>query len=331
MALAVVAGVLIDREGRVLLAQRPPGKPLAGLWEFPGGKLEAGESARQALARELLEELGVEIHDARPLVATRHVGPLGTIRLDAWTITGWSGEPTGLETQALAWVPLAELDTWPMPAPDRPIVSALRLPSFYVITTEPGPDHALFLDRIGAMLAAWPQPDDAAGAARGIQTNGLLQLRSKHLDDDALAPLAQGCAERARRYGWHLLINGRPRLSAELGLGLHLTSTQLRTLTAEDLPPSDPPRWLAASCHDEAEIALAAALGCDFVTVSPILSTASHPGAEPIGWTGLAGLVRRSPLPCYALGGLHPAHLATAREHGAIGIAGIGAFQPAPP
>lgn len=343
----VLAGILCDATGRVLLAQRPPGKPLAGLWEFPGGKRDPSESRLAALARELLEELGIEVHDAQPLAAVTHPYPDATIRLDAWIVTRWTGEPRGLDSQSLAWVPISELDDWPMPAADRPIVTALRLPAHYAITPEPDDDLADFCRRFERAVAG------------GLR---LVQLRCKRLDDDSLRPLAARCAAIAERHGADLLLNDRPALALELGVGLHLPARTLAAWVAAASPdqatareawlPRDssgvpapldaspnasridqrPQRqargWLSASCHDANELALAARLGCDFATLSPVRSTTSHPDASPLGWAEFARLGETSLLPLFALGGLTPEHEELARLHGARGIAGIRAFWP---
>lgn len=124
----VVAGALIDAQGRVLIAQRPAGKHLAGGWEFPGGKLEPGEERRAGLARELREELGVTIGVPRPLMRVRHAYPSRDILLDMWVVKIFIGEPQGLDSQALRWCPQEELGSANLLPADEPIVAALRLP-----------------------------------------------------------------------------------------------------------------------------------------------------------------------------------------------------------
>ena len=120
----VVAGVLRDTSGRVLIAQRPAGKPLAGFWEFPGGKLAAGETDREALRRELAEELGVALQDCHPLLTLRHDYGERMVELAVYEVE-YVGEPSGLERQALKWVALAQLGTEALLPADRPIVEAL--------------------------------------------------------------------------------------------------------------------------------------------------------------------------------------------------------------
>jgi 8-oxo-dGTP diphosphatase len=124
-AIEVVAGALFDESGRVLIAQRPPGKALAGRWEFPGGKLHDGEAAYSGLVRELREELAVEVQAAEPLIRYPHAYPERTVWLDMWVVTSWRGEPRGLEGQALKWVHPSRLPGEDILEADAPIVRML--------------------------------------------------------------------------------------------------------------------------------------------------------------------------------------------------------------
>ena len=121
----VVAGLVFDSGGRVLIAQRPAGKALAGRWEFPGGKLHEGESAFDGLVRELREELGVAVHAAERLMRYPHAYPDHTVWLDLWTVSAWSGEPQGLDGQAFKWVALERLHEEDILEADRPMIEAL--------------------------------------------------------------------------------------------------------------------------------------------------------------------------------------------------------------
>ena len=124
----VVAGVVIDATGHVLIAQRPPGRHLAGEWEFPGGKLEPGEERLAGLERELREEIGITLRAPRPLIRVRHVYPYGGVLLDVWVVRRYEGIPKGLDGQALRWCTQDELAAAQLLPADRPIVAALRLP-----------------------------------------------------------------------------------------------------------------------------------------------------------------------------------------------------------
>lgn len=121
----VSAGILRDATGRVLIAQRPPDKHMAGWWEFPGGKAAADESGAEALARELSEELGIRIGNAEPLLQLRHDYPDRTVELDVFVVADFQGEARGLEGQALRWVAPEALSAEPLLPADRPIVEAL--------------------------------------------------------------------------------------------------------------------------------------------------------------------------------------------------------------
>jgi 8-oxo-dGTP diphosphatase len=125
--LTVAACALVDADGRVLLAQRPAGKPMAGLWEFPGGKVEAGERPEQTLIRELKEELGILVNEAclAPLTFASHAYPDFHLLMPLFVCRRWEGTPMALEGQQLAWVRVNRLRDYPMPPADEPLVSHL--------------------------------------------------------------------------------------------------------------------------------------------------------------------------------------------------------------
>jgi mutator protein MutT len=158
----VVAAAVIDLAGRVLIAQRPPGKHLAGGWEFPGGKLEPGEDRRTGLARELREELGITLSaPPRPLIRVRHAYDYGEVLIDMWVVRQYSGAPHGLDAQALRWCTREELESVDMLPADGPIVAALRLP-------ERLPQAATQDYVLGRSAEA-----DAAGRLRGVWCDGM--------------------------------------------------------------------------------------------------------------------------------------------------------------
>lgn len=310
--LHVMAGVLRDPAGRVLLAQRPPGKHLAGLWEFPGGKLEADETPQAGLVRELREELGIEAGRGEPLIRVPwRYGERGLL-LDAWQVADWQGTPSSLEGQALQWCAPTEIDPALLAPADRAILQALRLPGRYLIT----PDVPLPGD-----VEAWcEQLCDAI--ARGGR---LLQLRFPQWPAAGVRELAARVRPLARAHGAQLLLNedieGARRLGE--GVGVHLKSAQLASLSERPLPWRQP---VGASCHGAAQLARAVALGADFATLSPLAATASHPGAMPLGWQRFRELAEAAALPVYALGGVSPAQQGEARRAGGQGVAGIRAF-----
>ena len=308
----VVAGAITDARGRVLLARRTEGRDLAGLWEFPGGKREPGESPEQALVRELREELGIEARVGPALIAVAQQYPGKRLRLDVRSITRWRGTPRGHEGQALAWVPRDKLPGYAMPPADRPVVAALLQPDRYLVTPAPASpaDDAAWLERLRRALRN--------GIAR-------VQVRLPGVDATRRRALVTAAAMDCARAGADLLVNGDASLACELGLGLHLPAAQLRTLPSRPVPGDVP---FAASCHDAEELRCAEAIGCDFVVVGPVRATPTHPDAKGIGWAAFEALRERIPLPVYAIGGLGPGDIAEARSHGAQGVAAIRGLWP---
>lgn len=309
----VVAGVLRDARGRVLLAQRPPGKHLAGAWEFPGGKVDEGEAAIDALARELREEVGVVVESACPLISVPHAYPGGAIVLQGWEVGAWSGTPQPLEGQRLAWVETDALDRIEMPPADRPLVSALRLPHGYLISP---PTHPSDIANLVAGIEA--------ACRRGVR---LVQLRQPGWSRATLAAAAKQAWAVCAAHGARLLLNGDWALAGVLGLdGVHLPDHVARSLASRPLPPA---QLVGVSCHDLAGLEHAARIGADFATLSPVHRTPSHRDAEPLGWERFAEIVSHAVLPVFALGGLDAEDVDASRMAGAQGIAAIRGLWPA--
>ena len=306
----VMAAVIRDPAGRILIAKRPDHAHQGGLWEFPGGKLEPGEERVVALMRELREELGITVTQARPLIDIHHDYPDKSIRLDVWRVDAFEGEAHGAEGQPIRWVSPEQLGEYRFPQANAPIVSAARLPTRYLVT----PDLA--------------ERDALLAGLRAAQTEGirLVQLRQTQLDAEAYALLAEEVMERfGFAFIWMLKGDHPPQ---QPGAGWHLTGQQLAGLARTGWRRDERLAWLAASCHDEDELALAAQIGVDFVTLSPVLPTRSHPVAPALGWERVAELIRGVNMPVYLMGGMSEAHSSQAFEAGAQGVAGISAFWP---
>ncbi|MEW6729479.1 MAG: Nudix family hydrolase [Pseudomonadota bacterium] len=300
--LRVVCAVIQGDDGRVLIARRLPHQPLGRLWEFPGGKLEPGESEHEALARELEEEVGIHPTKAGHWMDVHHHYPDRDVVLHVWRVAAWQGEPEGRLGQPLAWVEPAALPAHDFPAANLPIVNALALPPRCLITGEAGSDADFF--------------------ARLERTLGL-GLRMVILRGDQALRLADAALPRIRSAGGIAILNADPLDALRLGAdGVHLNRRRLMALAARP----EGLRWVGASCHDEAELAHAARLGLDYAFLSPVLPTASHPGAATLGWPRFAALIADHVLPVYALGGVGEAELPIALGHGAQGVAGIRAW-----
>lgn len=303
----VMAGVVRSPHGRILVAQRRPGTHLAGLWEFPGGKLEAGEQRIDALRRELREEIGIVVEAAHPLITVPHRYPEKRIVLDVWEVVRHGGRPQACEGQSLAWVSPSALPALPMPDADRPVIAALRLPERYLITP------ALPADQGEAVIAGVRR-----ALERGIR---LIQLRLPDWTRDRLAAIARTLRDHCRVVGARLLLHADWQLATVLGMdGVHLPARIAATLERRPLPPD---KWVAVSCHRADELAHAERIGADFATLSPVRPTASHPAASVLGWQRFSALAQEFALPIYALGGLGADDIEAARAAGAQGVAAI--------
>ncbi|MGO9993060.1 MAG: NUDIX domain-containing protein [Steroidobacteraceae bacterium] len=217
----VVAGAVTRADGRVLIAQRPPGKQLAGSWEFPGGKLEPGEARAAGLARELQEELDITIRDPRPLVRVRHTYPYGEVLIDMWVVTRYAGEPRGLDGQSLRWCTQDELATADLLPADRPIVRALRLPERLTAACTPYYDIGESRMRIDRKLCGvlCSTVEEAVSAANGDGRPDFLVMRRElpaehlqHLCESVPVPVfARGIRPEA---AWVLGASGISMLDA---------------------------------------------------------------------------------------------------------------------
>ena len=289
----VAAAVLVRPDGSFLLAQRPAGKVYAGYWEFPGGKIEPGEPPAQALARELDEELGIEVAEAYPWLTRVFTYPHGTVRLNFFRVLGWRGEPHPREEQAIAWQSLAGPLAEPMLPANAPVLRALALPAEYAITDAGRYGIASMLSRLEHRLAS------------GLR---LLQVREPSLEDDARRRFTRQVLGLAHRHGCKVLTKSR----FEGADGVHLTAADLaRTRARPEV------EIVAASCHTRADLERAMALELDFAVLGPIRDKAA------IGWARFAELAADSSIPVYAIGGLVRGDLRRAWLAGSHGVAMI--------
>lgn len=304
-ALHVAVGVVRDGDGRILLTQRAKHVHQGGLWEFPGGKLDPGESVFQALQRELQEEVGIDVLDAQPLIKINHQYPDLSVLLDVWQVKRFSGLASALEGQAMQWVTPQQLSEFDFPAANLPIITASRLPDRYAIleghTTQQVLEH---LDKIIRNQVS------------------MLQLRIKSLPHAEIETVYRAVWAKCRQHSIRLLINSDLPLSHAKADGIHLSS---RALLASQTRPKAY-EWVAASCHNLPELKHAENIGVDFVVLAPILPTATHPDATSLGWENMTALIEHVNLPVFALGGLSLQDVDQILHAGGQGIAGISAF-----
>ena len=303
----VSAGILLRETVNgceFLLAQRPPDKVYGGYWEFPGGKLEAGESFHDALVRELQEELGIDIKQAAPWLCREFTYPHARVRLKFFRVTSWQGEIHPHEHTGAIWTRLGDTPAvTPVLPANGPILRALVLPETYAITNAEDNGIEVELERIAGALR------------RGIR---LFQIRDKALPDTERLRFAQRIMTLAAEFpDTCVLVNDDEQLARAIGAeGLHLSSGSLHAL--ERRPDFE---RVAASCHTAADLERAANLDIDFVVLSPVLPTASHPEAVSMGWEAFRKFVEHLTIPVYALGGMQAEMMATAQAQGAHGIA----------
>ena len=303
----VAVGVLLREDGRFMLGSRPAGKPYSGYWEFPGGKLEIGETVAEALARELNEEVGITLdphdpHAVRPWCTIEHVYPHAHVRLHFMRVVAWQGEPTGCEGQNLRWVALHEAAPAPLLPAALPCLHWLELPAVLGLSQASTLGIGAFLARLDRALA-----------------NGLrfVELREPGMSLADFGRLFDATLERTRAAGAKLVVHSAHGLDwAHRADGVHLSAADFAALSARPELPI-----VGVSVHSRAEIDRAAALKLDYAVLGHVLDTPSHPDQPALGWDAFAALVRDAGLPVYAIGGLDSTLIEPAQSLGAHGVA----------
>lgn len=300
----VAAGILINSAGQFLLGSRPIGKPYAGYWEFPGGKLEQGESAQEALIRELNEEMGIQVKQASPWLTLRFNYPHADVELRFFKVTAWDGTLHGHEGQELAWQSIGQINVSPILPANGPILRSLALPTQINISNVAELGIALFLARLEtewANEAAW------------------VLIREPQLSSIEYANLVKSVQQIARPHGGKIIIHRDIELARQLEIDcVHLASAQLSAMTERPQGMD----WVSASTHNLADLQHVDRLGLDFAFLGHVNESQTHPNEAPLGWNGLETLCQYGwRFPILAIGGQNSATLATAQHYGAHGIA----------
>ncbi len=300
-----VAAAVIERMGQILISKRAKPKHQGGKWEFPGGKLEMGETSQQALARELKEELGIVINNARPLIQILHHYPEKSVRLSVFKVTGFSGKPQGREGQPIRWVKLSQLNEFEFPTANLPIIQAAQLPEVCAITPPAWDDSAQLLESL----------------KKNLPLHDLAVLRLPEYSQSGYTEVAVNAVKIANSAGSKLLLTSSAEEVMNLNAGgLHLNSKRLMSLESR---PVTKDYLVSAACHSVKELKQAEKLQLDFVFLSPVKMTNSHPDATSMGWPEFLALVECCQIPVYALGGMRAADLNQSFRCGAQGVAGI--------
>ncbi len=306
----------------ILIAKRADHQHQGGLWEFPGGKVEAGESVQVALQRELEEELGLvsSIDDMRPLITIPFHYPDKSVLLDVWAVynagafkkaqgTEAQGQETlGKEGQPLVWAELSELANHEFPAANKAIIDALILPKKIAITQDNNDPDAILRQ--------------VANTLRN-QGNTWIQLRAPSLDQLQFTQLAMKlyglCHEAGSKLIWNCPLDWYQIAFAD---GLHLSRCNLKDIEDRPIPAT---QWLSSACHNLEELE-DTQNRVDYVLVSPVHETTTHPKANALTWSGFKVITDRARIPCYALGGMQCSELSESVQFGGQGIAGISCF-----
>ena len=302
----VAVAAIVNDKNQVLIAKRPDHVHQGGLWEFPGGKLEAEETVEQALAREIKEELDILIRDPEPLIKIEHHYADKSVVLDVWLIKDYLSEPVGKEGQPVKWKNISELNKADFPEANKTIIMALQLPDLYMITGKFNSNNDFKIKLKKSLLNG----------------NRIVQLRCKDIQDPTryleLAKIAKSiCDEYDSRLLLNTTVDGFNQSDAD---GLHLSS---RAIFEYKKRPIHNNKILSVSCHNKMEMKQAELLEADIILLSPVKETSSHPGVNGIGWERFSHLARKSSCPVYALGGMNISDRDISKKSGAQGVAAI--------
>lgn len=310
----VAVVVLVNDDDEVCISLRHKDVHQGGLWEFPGGKVEPDETVEDALIREIDEELNVQIKRFRPLITIMHTYSDKHVCLHVYKALFYSGEVEGLEGQQVKWAKVSLLSDYDFPEANMPIIKALQLPEKYLITGK-------FIDC-----------DDFIRKLTNALGHGIklvqLRLKTDSLEDlSQLQTLVEKAALLCKQADAKLMLNLPAAFIEVIDLskiefsGFHADSRSLKII-----PGRPKGKLFSASCHNTEELARALQLKADFVVLSPVQKTASHPEMQALGWQPFSDMLDNMAVPVYALGGVSEHDMEKAWSHGAQGIAAISAF-----
>ncbi|HEX4916438.1 MAG TPA: Nudix family hydrolase [Limnobacter sp.] len=310
----VAVAVVFNQMGQVLWGCRPEGKPYAGYWEFPGGKVEPGESVWQALVRELNEELNITALEGGPWFVIEHDYEHADVRLHFYRVWRHSGEPKALEGQGFTWASLAPKELSPILPATAPLLPKLAQP------------QTMWITHYSASFNGFAQ--QLAQRLQAAQPGSLyVQFREKGLVGEDLLHAFHHCAALCERHQQTMLINSDALLALQAVAapallerhGVHLTERHL--MTFEQLAWRE--QCVGASVHGLDGLRVAHACGLSYAVLGAVQATASHPGQAGMGWVAFKAMAEQARLPVFAVGGMRPEDRVIAMRNGAHGLAMI--------
>ena len=302
--------VVMNEQGEILLSQRKKGLHLEGLWEFPGGKVNSGESFKQALRRELREELNVSLNRCRRLIDFSYCYPDRELHFQVFIVLIDESITRHAEQQNIRWIKKSQLDTLALPEANDVICNALLMPDLIMIA-----DQKVLGDDIITLVEKQLKSDvrivqyraDANSTSEKIVTVGR-QLKS--LCDQYSATLVLNS-------NWQLWEQIQPH-------GVHIKSCDLQSL--KDIQGELPFKVISAACHSEQDADLINQLAIDSVIIGSVLPTLTHPQQASLGWIEFSRLCQKINKPVFAIGGCKPTDRDTSQVYGGHGIATIRGF-----
>ena len=304
----VAVAIIVNQDNEVLISLRPNSSHQGGLWEFPGGKLEVGESVEDTLKRELLEELNIDLLESQSFKIIQHQYADKTVQLNIYIVSSFRGEAKGAEGQLIEWKAIDQLNPLDFPAANYNVIHSLQLPDRYMITGAFN-DQNDFLLRLENSLRS------------GIK---LVQMRCKNIAQSSFMELSNQASTLCEKYNATLLLNSNPEIFQQTHAhGLHLSS---HMLYLSEVRPVGYDKLVSVSCHTAEDIMQAKKINADIILLSPVNETTSHPGVKGIGWLAFADLISDIEIPVYALGGMNQSDIPKAIKLGAQGVAAISSF-----
>ncbi len=304
----VAVGVIKNQDNEVLISKRADHVHQGGLWEFPGGKIEAGEKVTDALIRELKEELGITCEKIQPLSEIEFDYGDKKVCLHTRIVNEFTGSASGCEGQKIQWVNLKLLDDYTFPEANITILRQIQLPEHIQITGQ--------YSTIDELLSRSEQCFQ--------KKISMLHFRAHHLSDSEYINHAKALKSLCADHAVALIVNRNQKVFEEVDAdGLHLTRYEARNYSKR---PVDRDKYLSVSCHSSYEIIVAQNLMADYCFISPVKDAISHDAGEAIGFEAFENFCHQSPFPLYALGGMTTEDIKQVRSLGGAGVAGISEY-----